>query len=85
MLRYLLESEFDLIILDPDIKELSGLELIPCIKKVRPDIPMIVTSDESSYETGVKIAQEGVYFRMGKLLDNEITNEVLRSVETPKK
>ncbi|MFQ5825351.1 MAG: response regulator [bacterium] len=80
-IQYMLDYEFDLVIFDPDLRELDGLGTIQLIKKYRPQIPIIVTSDHTSFETGVKIANVGVYFRMGKPIDEQITKELIQSVE----
>ncbi|MFQ5865377.1 MAG: response regulator [bacterium] len=80
-IQYMLDYEFDLVIFDPDLRELDGLGTIQLIKRYRPKVPIVVTSDHTSYETGVKIARVGVYFRMGKPIDEQITKELIQSVE----
>jgi DNA-binding NtrC family response regulator len=79
-LQILLGNEFDLLVLDPNLKELTGLEIIHLIKKICPNTPMIVMSDETTFETGVTIAQAGVYFRLGKPINARITKELVESV-----
>ena len=80
-LHYVLENKFDLILFDLDLKELNGLDALQLIKKLRPQKPMIVISDDSSYESGVKIAKVGVYYSMEKPIDAQATQELIKSVE----
>ncbi|MFQ5707193.1 MAG: response regulator [bacterium] len=80
-LEYILERKFDLIIYDPDIRGLDGANAVKLIKKIRPNTPLIVASNEKSSETGVQIAELGVYFRLGKPIDEKITQELVHAVE----
>ena len=56
VLEYLLDRDFDVVIFDPSIKELEGSDAIKLIKRLRPQLPLVVLADESSYETSIKIA-----------------------------
>ena len=76
-LESLLQYEFDAIIVDPDIEELKGPDGVQIIKKINPQIPMIVVSGEKSYETDVRIAKLGVYYRLGKPIDEKFTKKLL--------
>ena len=80
-LEKILHQEFDAVILDPELNILDGSDSIELIKKMRPKIHMIVFSDDSSYETGVKIAKAGVYFRLLKPVDEQVTTELIDSLE----
>lgn len=84
-LEYLLENDFDFIIFDPDLQPLTGSDAIKIIKKLRPKIPVIAVSDESSYETEVKIAETGVFFRLGKPINEQITKAIVETIEKKKK
>ncbi|MFQ5769949.1 MAG: response regulator [bacterium] len=77
----LVDYNFDVVIFDPEIGKLEELDAVQLIKKIRPKTPIIVVSDETSYETGVKIAEMGVYFRMGKPINEKITKELMKNVE----
>ena len=76
-LEFLLQYEFDAIIVDPDIEELKGPDGVQIIKKINPQIPIIVVSGKKSYETDVRIAKLGVYYRLGKPMDEKITKKLL--------
>jgi len=80
-LQYLLDKKFDLVIFDLNVKELDSLDTIEIIKSFRPKTPIISISDEASYEIGQKIAKVGVYYRIGKPIDAQVTKELAQIVE----
>ena len=77
----LLDSDFDAIIFDHDLKELDSTDTMQLIKKIRPKLPIIVLSEAISYESEVKIAKLGVHFRLNKPLDEEVTKALFESLE----
>lgn len=77
----LLDYEIDLVIFDPDLTEMDGADTVEIIKKIQPQLPIVVTSDNTTFETGVKIAKVGVYFRMSKPIDEQIIEELFKIVE----
>lgn len=81
-LEYLLNHDFDAVIFDPEIEALRGVDAVHVIKKISPQLPTIVFSTEESYETEVKLAELGVHFRLGKPIDENITKELFRNLET---
>ena len=76
-LESLLQHDFDIIIIDPDIGELKGPDGIRVVKRMNPEKPIIVVSGEKTYETEVSIAKLGVYYRLGKPTDEQITKNLL--------
>ncbi|MCH7773980.1 MAG: response regulator [Bacteroidetes bacterium] len=80
-LEKLLDSDFDAIIFDHDLKELDSTDTMQLIKKIRPKLPLIVLSEAISYESEVKIAKLGVHFRLNKPLDEEVTKALFESLE----
>lgn len=81
-LEMLLEQEFDFTIFDPDVEPLTGSDAVEIIKKICPTLPVIVATDEKSYEDGLKIAKSGVYFRIGKPLETNFTRTLLKTMKT---
>ncbi len=71
VLLKVLEVKLDLVILDIDLSGMSGLELLPIIKKVRPKLPLIVISSDNSFETGQKVAKFGIGLYMLKPVEIE--------------
>ena len=84
-LKYSLENNFDCIIFDPDLKEMNGAETAKLIKHFRPKMPIIAVSDEQSYATGAQIAEMGVYFRLGKPVNEALAKELVKTVQKKKK
>ena len=80
-LEYLLDHDFDVIIFDLVIRELQGYDAVKLIKRLRPKLPLVVLADETSYETSIKIAKAGVYFRLFKPVDEGIAKELIESLE----
>lgn len=75
-----LEENIDLIILDLDLEGMSGLEVIPIIKKSRPKIPIIVISGDNSIETGSRVLQYGIFYYLHKPINVKEIKEVLEFV-----
>lgn len=80
-LERLLDYDFDFVIFDPELKDLTGYDTVQLIKRIRPETPLVVFADDSSFETGVKIAKAGVYFRMDKSINANITKQLIQSLE----
>jgi two-component system nitrogen regulation response regulator GlnG len=59
----------DLVITDVVMPDESGLDLIPKIKKVRPDLKIIVMSAQSTLLTAVKAAERGAFEYLPKPFD----------------
>lgn len=71
ILLNILEKDFDLLILDIDSSGGARTEMINVIKKVRPNLPLIVVTSDNSFETGKKIAENGVLLFLLKPIDME--------------
>ncbi|MFQ5825040.1 MAG: response regulator [bacterium] len=80
-IKNLLDNDFDLVIFDLSIKELDGLDTIQIIKSCRPQTHIISVLNNSSYETEKQIAKVGVYFRMEKPIDEQITKKLVQNLE----
>ncbi|MFQ5707195.1 MAG: response regulator [bacterium] len=66
VLLNLLDMEFDLLILDLDLAGMNGLEMLPIIRRVRPNLPIIVITNDNSFETGRSIATQGIWLHLLK-------------------
>ena len=71
ILLNILEKDFDLLILDIDSSGVARTEMINVIKKVRPNLPLIVVTSDTSFETGKKIVENGVLLFLLKPIDME--------------
>ncbi len=64
------EGEGDLVITDVVMPDEDGLDLLPRIKRLRPELPIVVMSAHSTLLTAVKATQRGAYEYLPKPFDN---------------
>ena len=69
--RWVEDGEGDLVITDVVMPDENGLDLIPRIKRVRPDLRVVVMSAQSTLMTAVKAAQRGAFEYLPKPFDLE--------------
>jgi two-component system nitrogen regulation response regulator GlnG len=67
--RWVEEGEGDLVITDVVMPDENGLDLIPRIRRLRPDLRVIVMSAQSTLMTAVKAAQRGAFEYLPKPFD----------------
>ena len=63
------EGEGDLVLTDVVMPDGDGLELLPRMRRVRPDLPIIVMSARNTLATAVKATQGGAYEYLPKPFD----------------
>lgn len=79
------DGEGDLVITDVIMPDENGLDLIPRIRKIRPEMRIIVMSAHSTVLTAVKAAERGAFEYLPKPFDlNEMVNVVKRGLEAPR-
>src|SRR6201989_2003615 len=82
--RWVEEGEGDLVITDVVMPDENGLDLIPRIRKVRPDLRVIVMSAQSTLMTAVKATQRGAFEYLPKPFDlQELLAVVGRALAVP--
>ena len=80
------EGEGDLVITDVVMPDGDGLDLLPRIKKTRPDLPVVVISARNTIATAVKATQAGAYEYLPKPFDiNELKAIVDMALAAPRK
>jgi two-component system nitrogen regulation response regulator GlnG len=83
--RWASEGEGELIITDVVMPDENGLDLLPRIKRIRPELPIIVMSAQKTLLTAVKAAERGAYDYLPKPFDlKELLRVVERAMNQPK-
>src|ERR1700687_1905865 len=82
--RWVSDGEGDLVITDVVMPDENGLDLIPRIKKVRPELRIIVMSAQYTLLTAVKAAERGAFEYLPKPFDlRELVSVVERALTAP--
>src|SRR6202158_494160 len=82
--RWVADGEGDLVITDVIMPDENGLDLIPRIKKLRPELRVIVMSAQSTLMTAVKATERGAFEYLPKPFDlRELVSLVERALSAP--
>ena len=82
--RWVEDGEGDLVITDVVMPDENGLDLIPRIKRIRPELRVMVMSAQSTLMTAVKAAQRGAFEYLPKPFDlQELLAVVGRALAAP--
>ena len=81
--KWVSEGEGKLVIIDVVMPDENGLDLLPRIKKIRPDLQVIVMSAQNTLMTAVNATQRGAFEYLPKPFDlNELLLVVERALQT---
>jgi len=67
--RWVAQGEGDVVITDVILPDENGFDLLPRIRKQRPDLPIIVMSAQNTLMTAIKAAEKGAYEYLPKPFD----------------
>ena len=73
--RMIEDGEGDIVVTDVHMPDGDALDLLPAIRKKRPDLPVIVMSAQSTVLTAIRAAEVGAYeylpkpFKVDQLLE----------------
>ena len=82
--RWVSDGDGDVIITDVVMPDENAFELIPRIKRLRPDLPIIVMSAQNTLMTALKAAEKGAFEYLPKPFDlNELIRVVARAMAEP--
>jgi two-component system, NtrC family, nitrogen regulation response regulator GlnG len=82
--RWVADGDGDLVITDVIMPDENGLDLIPRIKKIRPELRIIIMSAQNTLLTAVKATERGAFEYLPKPFDlRELVSVVERALTTP--
>ena len=67
----------DMVSLDNNLPGLSGIEILEKVKKIYPDLPIVIVSGQDDIQTAIDLLQKGVY---DYIIKNEDTKERLWNI-----
>ncbi len=83
--RWVEAGDGDLIITDVVMPDENAFELLPRIKKLRPELPIIVMSAQNTFMTAIKASERGAYDYLPKPFDlKELVAIVGRALNSPR-
>src|SRR6202023_3448045 len=83
--RWVQSGEGDLVITDVVMPDENAFELLPKIKKLRPNLPIIVMSAQNTFMTAIKASERGAYDYLPKPFDlRKLVSIVGRAMSEPK-
>ncbi len=82
--RWVSQGEGDVVVTDVVMPDENAFELIPRIKKLRPELPIIVMSAQNTLMTALTAAEKGAYEYLPKPFDlSELVSVVGRALSEP--
>ena len=83
--RWVQAGEGDLVITDVVMPDENAFEVLPRIKELRPDLPIIVMSAQNTFMTAIKASERGAYDYLPKPFDlKELVAIVQRAMSEPR-
>jgi two-component system nitrogen regulation response regulator GlnG len=83
--RWISQGEGDLVITDVVMPDENAFDLIPRIRKSRPDLPIVVMSAQNTFMTAIRASERGAYEYLPKPFDlKELIAIVGRAMSEPK-
>src|SRR5947209_4770292 len=82
--RWVSQGEGDLVITDVVMPDENAFDLLPRIKKMRPNLPVIVMSAQNTFMTAIRASERGAYEYLPKPFDlKELITIVVRALAEP--
>lgn len=84
--RWISAGDGDLVITDVVMPDENAFDLLPRIKRIRPDLPVLVMSAQNTFMTAIKASEKGAYDYLPKPFDlMELIAIVGRALAEPKR
>jgi two-component system nitrogen regulation response regulator GlnG len=82
--RWVSAGDGNLVITDVVLPDENGFDLIPRIKRIRPELPVVVMSAQNTILTAINAAERGAFDYLPKPFDlKELTSVVQRALASP--
>src|SRR5689334_10870152 len=82
--RWVSAGDGSLVITDVVLPDENGFDLIPRIKRIRPELPIVVMSAQNTILTAITAAERGAFDYLPKPFDlKELTSVVQRALAAP--
>jgi two-component system nitrogen regulation response regulator GlnG len=83
--RWVSQGDGDLVITDVVMPDENAFDLLPRIKKLRPDLPVVIMSAQNTFMTAIRASEKGAYEYLPKPFDlKELMAIVGRALSEPK-
>ena len=83
--RWISQGDGDLVITDVVMPDENAFDLVPRIRKARPDLPVIIMSAQNTFMTAIRASERGAYEYLPKPFDlKELIAIVGRALSEPK-
>ncbi|HCD16109.1 MAG: nitrogen regulation protein NR(I) [Rhizobiales bacterium TMED83] len=83
--KWVSNGEGDVIVTDVMMPDQNAFDLIPRIKRLRPDLPIVVISAKNTLTTAIMAAERGAFEYLPKPFDlGELTGVIGRAMELPR-
>ena len=77
------DGEGDVIVTDVMLPDGESFEIIPQIKELRPNLPIIVVSARNNLQTAISSIEKGAFEYLPKPFDlNDLSNLILKAIQT---
>jgi two-component system nitrogen regulation response regulator GlnG len=83
--RWIAAGEGDLVITDVVMPDGNAFDMLPQLKRIRPELPVIVMSAQNTFMTAIRASEHGAYEYLPKPFDlTELLNIVGRALSEPR-